>query len=232
MIFSSGIITRGSGSVGGLTFSHNRGGNYIRARVTPVNPSTAFQNFVRATVANLSNRWTNTLDAAARVKWDLYGTNVPVTNKLGASIFLTGLNHYVRSNLGRAQAGLTRQDVAPGIFNLGEFTPLVATSQVLSVALGDLGVIFNDTDAWVSEDGSSMLFYISEGKGAAIQYFTGPYRFAGSIDGQVAIPPTSPTTVAVPFLYIVGQTAFFYVRVTRADGRLSNLQRIPLIVVA
>lgn len=232
MIFSSGLITRGSGSFGGLTFSHNRGGNYIRARTIPVNPSTSFQNFVRSVVSDLSNLWTNTLTEADRVKWDLYGTNVPITNALGESIFLTGLNHYVRSNVGRAQAGLARQDVAPGTFNLGSFTALDPVAQVLSVAVGDLILTFDDTDAWVSEDLSSMLVYISEGKGAAINYYTGPYRFADSIDGEVAIPPTSPATVTVPFTYVAGQKAFFYVRVTRADGRLSNLQRVPVTVIA
>ncbi|KKM06452.1 hypothetical protein LCGC14_1743870, partial [marine sediment metagenome] len=47
MLFKSGLITQGSGSIGGLTASHNRGGMYFRARTIPTNPATSFQTVVR-----------------------------------------------------------------------------------------------------------------------------------------------------------------------------------------
>ena len=40
MLFKSAAFTQASGSVGGLTFAHNRGGMYTRARSIPVNPKT------------------------------------------------------------------------------------------------------------------------------------------------------------------------------------------------
>lgn len=38
MKFLSALISQGSASIGGATFSKNRGGNYIRKRVAPVQP--------------------------------------------------------------------------------------------------------------------------------------------------------------------------------------------------
>ncbi|MEE8608940.1 MAG: hypothetical protein V3S55_15155 [Nitrospiraceae bacterium] len=218
MLFDSAIITRGSGSVGGLTFSHGIGGNYIRARTTPVNPNTIQQQAVRGFVSQLSALWSGQLPQTDRDKWIIYAENVTLTNPLGAAINVSGMNMYVRSNVPRLQAGLPRQDTAPGIFDLGEFTnPATATFATAQ----QVSVIFNDSDLWVSEDDSSMLLYVSRPVGEAIEFFKGPYRFAGSIDGEVATPPTSPQLISVPFLVVAGQKVFTRIRVTRADGRLS-----------
>jgi len=50
-----------SGSLGNLTYSHNLGGQYIRARSIPVNPNTERQGQVRSFLANWASNWTNLL---------------------------------------------------------------------------------------------------------------------------------------------------------------------------
>ena len=226
MLFKSGIITQGSGSFGGLTASHNRGGMYFRARTIPTNPNTAFQVVVRVATANLVNLWQSILTQAQRDEWEVYAANVAFINRLGDPTFLSGLNQYVRSNVPRIQAGLTRLDDAPSVFNTGDFTQVTfvatETAQITSIA-------FDNTDVWANETGSSLVVYISRPQNDTINFFQGPYRFAGTIDGDDTTPPTSPAAVPAPFAFVEDQKLFGYVRVTRVDARLSTKQDFETI---
>lgn len=219
MKIKSALFTEASGSLGGLTASRNRGGQYLRARAIPVNPNTPQQQAIRGFVANLTSLWNSTLSAAQRTSWDEYALNVPLPDPLGEPRNVGGLAMYVRSNVPRLQAALPRVDTGPEVFNLGPFTnPVFAT---FAAATQDFQVTFDNTDAWANEDDSAMLVLGSRPQNDAINFFKGPYRFAGSIDGDAATPPTSPATIVNPFVFGVGQRVFVQARVSRADGRLT-----------
>lgn len=217
--FKSGLVTQASGSVGGLTFSHNQGGLYMRARSIPVNPNTAQQQAVRNLMAQLVAAWNDDLSAGQRATWDLYAFNTPVTSKLGEPINLSGLNMYVRSNLPRLQAGKARVDQGPATFNLGSFT---APTFSIDTANDEGDVSFTDTDEWANEDDAFALVYFSRPFGATINYFKGPYRFANTIAGNSSTPPTSPAAITLPFPVEAGQQVGLKFSVSRADGRLSS----------
>ena len=218
MKFLSQMVTAASGSIGGITYSHNKGGMYQRARATPTNPGSPFQSQVRQLMADLSNAWNNILSEGQRVTWDVYAFNVPVIDSLGQQIQLTGLNMYVRSNVPRLQAGLARVDTAPLVYNLGSFTEPTAT---IDTANDEIDVAFTNTDEWAGETGSAMLIYASRPQNLSINFFKGPYRFAGLIPGDDTTPPTSPSPEPLPFDVGAGQRIFWRARVTRLDGRLS-----------
>ena len=214
-----GGFTQISGSVGGWTGSHNAGGLYIRARTIPINPNTPFQQAVRNITAQLSNLWVDTLTIAQREAWKTYALNVQVQGPLGDSITLSGLNMYQRGNVARIQAGFARVDAAPTIFDVGDFTnPAFA----LDEAADEVDVVFTDTDAWANETGSNMLIYASRPVATSINFFKGPYRLAGSIDGDDTTAPTSPAAITLPFPVAIGQRIHVLARVSRADGRYSN----------
>lgn len=219
-----------SGSIGGITASHNLGGAYFRNRVIPSNPNTAFQQAIRSSVGQLTSLWLNTLTAGQRAAWDLYASNVPLLDALGEPINVSGLNMYVRSNVPRIQAALPRQDTAPSTFNLGDFTAIGVSS--LSEGTQNFNVEFTEGDDWVSEDNSSLLVYSSRPQNPSINYFKGPYRFAGQVAGEVAAPPTTPQAVGSAFPFVLGQVVHMRAQVSRADGRLSLSQRIFQTAVA
>lgn len=229
MLFESAIITRGSGSIGGLTASHNKGGNYFRARVTPTDPATPFQVTVRSIMAALVNAWNDTLNQAERDNWAVYAANTQLLNPFGEPRTVTGLNMYTRVNVPRLQAGRPRVDNAPLLFNTGEFTqPAVSFS-----AGSGTSVIFNPTDLWVSETGSLMLLYLSRPQNPGIVFFKGPYRFAGFILGDTAMPPVPPVVITPnPFPLTPGQRVFAKMNVARIDGRYSTTIRVTGIVAA
>lgn len=217
MIFTSTIVAQASGSIGGLTFSRNRGGKYIRSRATPTNPNTTFQQAVRGFLSDLTSKWNDLLTQAERDAWDLYAENVPLSNPLGEPRNVGGLGMYNRSNVPRLQAGLTRQDTAPGTFNIGDFGNPNIISITASTNILSLG--FVDTDAWLDETGSAMLVYTSRAQNPTINFFKGPYRFAAAILGDDSVPPTTPAAIALAFNVEVGQRIFVKVNVTRLDGR-------------
>lgn len=212
-----------SGSMGGITASRNAAGTYFRQRSIPVNPATAQQQAVRNAMSQLAAAWVSVLSSAQRAAWVTYSDNVPLTDKLGAQINVGGLPMYQRSNVPRLQAGLPRVDDAPTIFDLGDFTTPTLTVAVLATALQ---VSFDNSDAWANEDDSAMLVYGSRPVNASIAFFKGPYRLAGTIDGDSTTPPTSPATLTNPFPFVAGQRVFTQFRVSRADGRLSSVQRL------
>lgn len=219
MKFKSQVVTQASGSIGGTTYSHNRGGMYMRSRAVPTNPNSPQQQAVRTAVAALVSAWNNVLTAPQRLVWDTYAANTPVLNALGEPINAGGLGMYIRGNVPAIQAGLARIDDGPTVFNTGEYTePVVGT---ISAAAGTMSLAFTATDAWANEDGAAMLVLASRGQNPSINYFKGPYRFAAAILGDSTTPPTSPEVVTLPFAVAVDQKVFSQVRVVRADGRLS-----------
>lgn len=219
MIFTSTLLAEASGRVGGLIFSHNAGGPYIRAAGTVTNPNTPQQTAVRDILSQLTSLWVSTLTQGQRDAWALYAENVSLTNRLGKPINVAGLNQYIRSNVPIIQSGFARQDAAPTIFDLGDFT---APGGQGSQASNDVSVLFTDTDDWVGEDDAGMLIYVSRPQNASINFFRGPYQFAGSIDGDGITPPTSPAFIPSPFVMTEGQRVFLRSRVIRADGRVSS----------
>jgi len=219
MLIKSALITQGSGSLGGVTLSRNRGGMYLRARAIPTDPNSTQQALIRGYLATLVNRWTNVLTAANRDAWNLYADNVTVIGPLGDPINLSGQQHFIRSNVPRMQAGATVVDAGPTTYDLGSFG---AVSIVSATAPAVVSVAFDDTDAWVDEDDSWLLSYASRGLNPTINFFRGPYQLMGTLEGDSVTPPTTPVVQASPFTITAGQFQYYRFRVTRADGRLSN----------
>ena len=101
-----------SGSEGSNTASHNRYGSYFRNRTIPVNPRTPAQTLVRDALASFSQNWKN-LSGAAQAAWQALADLIPIQNRQGQTVTLSGQNFYVRFNLMRRSVGLPRIDVAP-----------------------------------------------------------------------------------------------------------------------
>lgn len=216
--FKSALLTQASGSIGGLTFSRNKGGMYVRSRALVTNPNSVYQAAVRARFAQLATRWTQTLDDGQRLLWTIYGEQVPITNSVGDSINLSGLAWYQAMNGARLSAGLSIINDAPFDYSLAALTAPVVAS--VDEAADTASVVFTNTDAWAGEVGGALIVYASRGQNASRNFFKGPYRYAGRVLGA-ASPPTSPASITLPFDVGAGQKVFFMFRAVRADGRIS-----------
>lgn len=221
MKFKSALVTQATGSIGGMTASHNRGGLYLRARAIPTQPNSPEQQAVKAWMAQISARWVNVLTQAQRDAWAVYSNQVQLIDKLGEPRNIGGVAMYNRTNIPRLQAGLALIDDAPLTFNLGTFTP----PTIDEISDPSSMIAFTNTDAWASTDGGACFVLISRPQNPSIGFFKGPFRFAGVIAGA-ATPPTSPATITNPFTYTAGQKGFIQVRIQQPDGRTA----LPIIL--
>lgn len=209
------------GSIGGKVYSRNRYGPYIRNRAVPINPNTARQQAARLNFSDCAVLWSNTLTAAQRTAWNLYGASVSVTNRLGQQIYLSGFNHFLRSNTAIKQVAGTLVSAGPTIYTLPGADSLFIPT--ISEAAQQISVPFDTGRDWVGEDEAHMYVYMSQPRSPGRTYIGGPYRFASEIPGDSASPPTSPQTIAVPFVVVEDQRVIVEARIGRADGRLSDL---------
>lgn len=209
--------------------SHNKGGPYLRMRSVPTNPNTVRQQAVRNALGSLVNVWTDVLTQVQRDGWETYAGNVPVTDKLGETINLSGQNWYVGINTARLQAGLPRVDAAPTTFNQGvPVQSIAATNAGTADVIGINGADMS-TDlilgAAAPDDGDIILF-IGPPVNSSRNYFKGPYQLVDVI--AVASAATSVawgTTITALFnantALNTGQKRALRARIAYDDGRLS-----------
>lgn len=222
MLFVPTIAGKLSGKIGAIVASHNRGGPYFRLATVPTNPNTPFQQAVRTAVAALTSAWQDSLTQAQRDAWQVYADNVTVVNRIGESVNISGIAHFVRSNVARLQNDLVSILVAPIIFNLGQFAK--GDANAAAQAGQTVDIIFGATfpiDPWINEAGSFMLAYVSPPQNSGIKFYKGPYRLAGNVQGDPA-PPSSPLVVTAPFAINEGQRVFVRTVVVYADGRATT----------
>lgn len=230
LIKFGGGITEMRGSIAGNTFSRNRYGAYVRAKTKPINPNTDLQQLARAAVSAMTTRWSQTLTAGQRAAWNLYGSSVVMTNKLGESINLSGFNHYIRSNVFRSSYNQTIIDEGPTTFEIPTADPLFSVTG--DEASQQLTVAFDDTLAWDNEDEGFLAYYQGSPQNAQRNFFGGPWRFLSFTAGVTGVPVASPVVEAAVFAITELQRQWVYARILRADGRMSAPFRTDFFVAA
>ena len=229
MLFKSPVYTQASGSIGGLTYSHNRGGLYTRARSIPTNPNSTEQQTVRAAFGSLSQRWTQTLTETQRDEWENYAALTPVTNRLGDELILSGQQMYIRCNTVRIQCGVAEVDdgpIIPGNAALGVVSGLENA--------GDFDLHYDDTDDWLDQTGGGLSIQTSRNLSPSINYFKGPFRWSAVIPGDDTTPPTTPLTMTVNAYgvsYESGLRTYVRTRSFLADGRISAEQIVNVLFI-
>lgn len=217
MIFKPIHGSQMSGSVGGNTWSHNKGGAYVRQRATPVNTPSAQRTAIRNAFASISAAWFNTLTPTQRTAWEAYAGANPVINRIGAVVTIGGNAMYLRINTPRLQAALPLVDVPPPNNGLGALDPvLTLVNNPTPPAAVD--VAFNNADPWAVAVGGALLVYVSPPTNLSVNAWHGSYRLAGAVDGAV-IPPTSPATLVAPFPFLAGRRLFWRVQASDNNGQ-------------
>lgn len=170
MKFTPGIAVGAmSGSIGGSTASHNKGGPYFRTRAIPTNPSTPSQLARRAALASESIRW-RSLTTAQRDAWGNYARQNPQTNSLGQTISLSGHQIFVGFN--------TRIILDAG--TVTDVPPIVGAPPALLTAVqdGDIGAGATDlTFTATLVSGNKVELWGAVVNSAGIKYVENLYKF-------------------------------------------------------
>jgi len=230
LIKFGGGITEMRGSIAGNVYSRNRYGAYARARTVPVNPNTDRQQAVKAAMAFLTNYWSETYTAAQRTAWELYASNVSMLNKLGEAIFLSGFNHFIRSNSWLVAILAATPKDAPTDFTLPAQDPTLAVTG--SEATQQLSIAYDDGLGWASETGAFLILYQGQPQNAQRNFFGGPHRYLWTVSGADGAPPAGPVVADVVFAIAELQRQWIYARILRADGRLSQPFRDDTFIAA
>lgn len=97
----------------GQTASHNRAGQYLRNRRTPVNPVGTGRRAAIRTAFGAAAKGYAALTGAQQAAWSAYAASYPVTDALGQSITLTGQQMYVSINTQLLNCGQTQSSAPP-----------------------------------------------------------------------------------------------------------------------
>lgn len=211
-----------SGSTGGVVYSHNRAGPYIRARSIPVNPNTDRQSTVRGYLTSLANAWYQILDQDQRDEWDQYAANVTVYGKLGQSFNLTGQQTYIKLNTPRLQADLPVVNDAPVDYQSAPgFVNFHASA---SAATQFVTVVWGGWQTWEALDDAGMLVSVGIPQLPSRKFFNGPWRYNDVVPGDALTPATSPAVLGTsPWILNEGQRIWVRARITMPDGRLGDI---------
>jgi len=179
------------GKLNGSVFSKNRGGAYVRTKVTPTNPNTSFQSQVRARLASFSSAWRG-LSATVRDQWNSAVATFARTNVFGAQKLLSGHQLYVGLNSSIAAAGGSAITSPP--------LPLGATaitSLSLTAAVGT--TVMEATFAPTVPAGFAMVVEATEPMSPGISNYSNKFR-------QIAVTAAAATS---PQDYWAGYVAKF-----------------------
>lgn len=137
------LMTDARGKLGGHVFSKNRSGSYLRTKVTPVNPQTAYQSAARALFATISSQWSG-LTQAVRDAFNGAVQDWAQTDIFGDLKNPSGKNLFQRLNNQAQSAGLAPVVTLPSKL---EMPDAVITAVPIGVTAGTLAVTGADTSA-------------------------------------------------------------------------------------
>ena len=209
------ILGNMRGSVGGNTWSHNRGGDYIRRRVAPTNPNSTRQQTMRTILADLASAWSNQLSAAQQSAWNVWAGQQAKEGPLGNSINLSGINGFVWTNSHILDAGDTQKNDPPVVVApdpLNTFSVDVSAANTADVTFTGTPVIA----------GNRLVMFMSLPQAGAASPNFKQCRIVGySADNQA-----SPWASTIPFVVGVGmRVIFFAATYMSTTGLLSGFLR-------
>ena len=111
-ILMTAIVADIRNKLNGSVFSKNRYGAYVRTKVTPVNPQTAFQAAARNILGGNAQAWRG-LTEAQRIAWTAATANYPIVDIFGNTKILSGSALFTLLNGNLAQNGIARITAPP-----------------------------------------------------------------------------------------------------------------------
>jgi hypothetical protein len=137
--YGAGIVN-GSGKLNGWVASRNRGGAFMRAKVTPLNPSTTAQQNARGILGALSTQWSQLTDAQ-RLSFNNAVQDFSRTDIFGDVRNPSGINLYVKLNANLINTGRAQIVAAPAkeeiIFSAIDSVTMDVSSQTGTITLAD-----------------------------------------------------------------------------------------------
>jgi len=220
-------IADARGKLNGHVFSKNRYGNYVRNKVTPVNPSTVFQTAVRNRLAAISALWV-LLTVAQRNAWNAAVGSYGKTNIFGDVVNPSGKTLHQKLNNELMITGTAVISTPPVPQGVDAFT-----SASLAIAAGAATATLTYAPAIAADH--KVKVYATPGLSAGISFVKSEYRL---ID-VIATADASPLDIKAAYesrfgsLPAAGQKVFIkVVQVNTVTGQAGIGLTASTVVVA
>jgi hypothetical protein len=216
------IVTDGRGKLGGQVFSKNRGGAYIRSKVTPTNPQSTAQTIVRQSFAEYSQNW-SALTATLITAWNASVSSWSKTDIFGDLRNPTGKNLYLRLNQNATLAGY------PGISSPPEKAEMI--SGIVTIVLFSVGNAEIILDGRYVGSGARVVISSSGAVSNGTSYVKNLLRVINTgLGSTLDDVDTFDNYVAKFGTPVVGQKVFFGIKYVLENGQTSPTQIVETIV--
>lgn len=218
------LVVDGRGKLGGHVAAQNRGGSYLRTKVTPSNPQTTFQTTVRQLFGSISSGWSG-LGSAVILAWNSAVDDWKSTNIFGDLKQPSGKALYQRLNQQAQIAGYPAVTNPPAKVTLPE-------SNVTAVDFGITAAAIDPTGIY-SGTGFTVLTFSSGPVTAGTSFVKNKMRLIGN-SGAVAYSDTAAYTQYVDKFGapLAGEKVYMGYKIVAANGQSSPMQIVDAVVVA
>ena len=210
------MMTDASGKLGGQVFSKNRGGSYVRTKVTPINPQSVAQSAIRSIFASISQGWSALTDTQ-RQSWNSAVDSYGKTDVFGDVRNPSGKNLFQRLNQNLAisnQTGLL-------VVGLPDAIPLITEphayldSEGLAIAISTQGNV----------TGSKVVVWATPPLSAGTRFVRNRLRQISVITGGENLYYQVGTDYINKLgMFTDNDNIYFGIRIINANGQASPLQ--------
>jgi len=217
------IVVDGRGKLGGHVFAKNRGGNYMRTKVTPVNPQTARQTIVRSLFGSIASAWSS-LTQAQRDSFDGLVEAYSSTNIFGdiKSPSAIALHQKLNFNLGNSgQAQITTA-----------LAPIAVPNSAVTTAEYEISGTTFSINYLGDTTGSKVLIFATTSLSQGTKFVKDKLRQIGVVNGGTAGDYNAYTIYNAKFgLPVLGANIYVGVKTINAQGQASPLEVVKITVV-
>lgn len=214
------------GSLAGSTFARNKGGSYVRQKVSPTQPQSPLQTMQRQILAAVAALWAATT-AAVRAEWYAYAEANPVTDVFGDAVRLNGAAAFAKLNAVLKTCALNLITTPP-------IGAAPAAAVVGGMTITDAGTLTVNFSTALNDNVDVMLFaWPTKPNQTAVP--KSQLRFAGHVAGLQSAEVTMPNVAARNPLLTVSLGQRLHVRVVQIDltsGRVVGVATTSGIVEA
>jgi hypothetical protein len=218
------MMTDASGKLGGQVFSKNRGGSYVRTKVTPTNPQTTAQMLIRGIFASISSAWSS-LTEAQRNSWNGFVQDYARTDVFGDLRNPSGKALFQRLNQNLEVSEQAQLLVCPSPAEV-PFANLTSASADVSDASFDVDYAGNTT-------GSKVVVWATPSMSQGTKFIKNKLRkldvFVGANAGTLNIQAAYVARFGAP---VAGANIYVGVKVINVNGQASPIEIVKATVVA
>ena len=218
------MMTDARGKLGGQVFSKNKGGAYVRTKVTPSNPQTSSQSSVRALFGAISQGWSS-LTEAQRSAWRGAVDQWKSTDIFGDLIAPTGKELYQRLNNQAQVVGYSAISSPPAVEALP--SDIVSAADI-AVGAGTITLTGVSTSADVK-----VAVFATAPQTQGTKFVKNKLRLIYNPDGDSFVAADAYTAYVNKFgAPAAGDNVFLGVKYIADNGQATPLQTIKSAVVA